>query len=280
VSGFRLVALGLSVAVVASVYFLFFYEAPGHQPERVVWWIASDPHFDEPEDPHLLIPIQDVNELGIADYAVLLGDLLFDSPRYAQDFLDAMSTLDVKRWYYVLGNHDYDRNTEENVLPLFYGSVEMLGIRFIFISDERGWEDGQWVFDGVMGEEQSEWFWRELLEHQEQPKFIFSHQPFDQWNIWGDLADALGSLNIRAWFSGHLHRWQVDDNFEPYGFAYVCDSSLDWKGNYHGVFLFMERRGDTVEVTIRFRDHLNREWISVETMDGAIVENISFTVHL
>jgi calcineurin-like phosphoesterase family protein len=276
----RIIGLVVIVAVVVTV-FVFSLRIGGEETE--VWWIGSDPHVRGPEGLHLRIAIQDVNELGIADRAAILGDIVHNSDEYADDFLQIMDNLKVEKWYYVLGNHDHDETSGENVFPIFYGGVDALGIRFIFISDEVGWEDGEQIFGGVMREDQYEWLWMELFNRKDQPVFIFSHQKYNQWNVWPELASSLeeGTFNLKAWFYGHLHRWTISENIvEPYGFIEVGASSLDWAGNYHGIFIFLKRRGDTTEVTIKFRDHLNREWISVETVDDGVVENISFSVKL
>jgi hypothetical protein len=43
--------------------------------------------------------------------------------------------------------------------------------------------------------------------------------------------------------------------------------------------MFLERKGDTVDVTLRFRDHKNHEWIETP-LEGENVENISFSVEV
>ncbi len=45
--------------------------------------------------------------------------------------------------------------------------------------------------------------------------------------------------------------------------------------NYRGTFLQLNRQGDTVEVTLRFRNHEKQEWVQV---DGK--EQVTFTVDL
>ena len=274
----------IAVAALAVTYSYFFPSTGGDAETRQVWWIASDPHLGHwPPQPleHLEVAIQDVNELGIADHAATLGDLLHNSNRYAEDFLQLMDNVEVKGWYYVLGNHDFDQETDENVFPVFYDGIDVLGIRFVFISDELGWKNDVHYSSGVMGNEQYNWLWMELYEHKDQPIFMFSHQRYHQWNVWPDLVPLITEeLNLKVWFCGHIHEWIIDENIQPYNFIEVCDSSLDWADHYNGVFMFLQRENDTVNVTIKFRNHLNHEWISVETVDGKIVENINFSVEV
>jgi calcineurin-like phosphoesterase family protein len=226
-----------------------------------------------------------VNSLGIADHAAILGDILNNSGNYADNFFQMMGNLDVGKWYYVLGNHDFRQNvnTGENFLPMMYYEVDVLGIRFVFISTEDS-GTGQ-SMNGVMGSEQFTWLQDELTTHANQPVFLFSHQPYSEWNVWDDLAPLIQSeANVKVWFCGHLHKWVINENVKPYNFIEVCDNSLDWSTphNYAGVFMFLQREGDTVNVTIKFRDHLNHEWISVpatlENGEGAMIDNISFSV--
>jgi len=279
--------IGITVAIVglaifAAFTYSHFSSTGGEEEKQQVWWIASDPHLGNyPEQPliSLQVAIQDVNDLGIADHAAILGDLVYNLGEYADDFLQLMDNLEVEKWYYVLGNHDFDQETRENVLPVFYDGIDVLGIRFVFISTEVGYQDGSYVLDGRMGEEKFNWLWMELYGHRDQPIFMFSHQPYDKWNIWPDLASLIqGEVNVKVWFCGHMHEWIINENVQPYGFTEVCDSSLDWADHYHGVFLFLQREGDTVNITIKFRNHLNHEWISVQTVYGRMVENISFSV--
>jgi hypothetical protein len=118
-----------------------------------------------------------------------------------------------------------------------------------------------------------------LETHKNQPIFLFSHQPYRDWNVWDNLAPLIQSeANMKVWFCGHIHEWIINENVKPYDFIEVCDSSLDWAGHYNGVFMFLQRKGDTVSVTIKFRNHHSHIRISVPTVDNRIIENISFSV--
>lgn len=107
--------------------------------ERVTWWGASDPHVghrsEEFPGQHLAKAVVDVNELDIADYAILLGDLVADRAAFGRIFVREMDKLTTD-WTYVLGNHDYDKKTGERALPPRFGAQAVHGIRFIMLSDE------------------------------------------------------------------------------------------------------------------------------------------------
>lgn len=286
--------IGIAVAVVVLAAFavvcLFSYTRGKEETQQVetqVWWIASDPHVGytmSAPDKALQVGIDDVNEYVEnkenikVNHAAILGDLIHESSSYRSMFLQDMENLKVENWYYVLGNHDFEGG--ENILPVFYGGIDVMGIRFVFISTEVG---GGNIFSGVMGDNQLTWLQNELEIHYNQPVFLFSHQPYDEWNVWSSLAPVIQSdANVKVWFCGHLHRWVINENVASYTFIEVCDSSLDWAKNYNGVFLFLQREGGTVNVTIKFRNHLDHEWISVpailENKESAMIDNISFSV--
>jgi len=282
-------AIGVAIVViaVAASAVVYLRSSAGekvitqHGENTQVWWIASDPHLGNlsarPLD-SLQVAIQDVEELGIADHAAILGDLVYNHDTYVSDFFQMMNSLNVESWYYVTGNHDFDQSTGENFFPISYRGIDVLGIRFLFIFTEG---PGGSTMDGVMGDEQLAWLENELETHENQPVFMFSHQPYSNWNVWSSLAPLIQSTaNVKVWFCGHMHVWTIDENVEPYNFIEICDSSLDWSQNYNGVFMYLQREGDTVDVTLKFRDHQDRKWINVPKVGGGTIDNLSFSVRV
>lgn len=264
-----LLAIGaISVAVIAG--FVLISYRPPERVENQVWWIFSDTHvgmwpFAGPNvenklEEHLEVAVRDVNELGVADYAICLGDMVSDKAEYVPIFLRIMDNLKVKGWHYVLGNHDHDWKTWENVLPIVYKGLDALGIRFILISDEVGYREGSKVSGGIMGDNQFNWFFMELYTYRDRPVFVFSHQPYFNWDKWDSLpVTTPGEVRVDIWFNGHHHMWIVENT--NYGFLRFSISSVDWANNYNSVFLFLQRDGNKVEVTIRARDHQERVWL-------------------
>lgn len=249
----------VAVAVIAACAFAGFLVTRGDGEQ--VWWIFTDPHVFPGDERYLRTAIADVNELQIADYAICLGDLANNSHRSFPPIAEMMENLKVRGWYYVLGNHDFDRDTGEAVLPLSYRGIDVAGIRFVLISDEKGWENYVHYGGGVMGDEQFDWLWAELHTNRDKPIFVFSHQPYYQWNVWSKLQTAFdGDVAVDVWFHGHLHQWVLVEN-TPYGFMSFGVNSIDWNKQYESIFLFIKPKGGEVEVEIRARNHLEGVWL-------------------
>jgi len=254
------IAVVAACAVIAALAGVFLINREGGEQ---VWWVFSDPHvFPGGEERYLRTAVEDVNKLGIADYAICLGDLANNSDRCFEPIAAIMENLKVKRWYHVLGNHDFDHDTGEPILPLSYRGIDVAGIRFVMISSEKGWENGANYAGGYMGEEQFDWLWGELITYRNRPVFLFSHQPYYQWNVWPKLETALkdGAMHVDVWFHGHLHQWTITEN-TPAGFMSFGVNSLDWNNQYESIFLFIRPRGGEVEVEIKARNHLQGVWL-------------------
>lgn len=260
--------------------------------EKQVWWIASDPHIGVfPGRPlnHLKVAIRDVNEFvegveGIeVDYAILLGDVFQETMGrpYRENFFHLMNGLEVENWYYVLGNHDFvmPPPSEENLLPPVDMTIEVFGMKWVLISDHAG-DSGRYsnppeFVGGSMTEDIKDWFAEQVILS-DKPVFVFSHQPPRDWDVWKrDLNWSPKGTKLRAWIHGHIHEWRA--NWIDNQMLEFSDCSLDWADHYMGVFMFLERRGDTVDVTLRFRNHKDHEWIKTP-FEGENVENISFSV--
>ncbi len=262
--------------------------------ENQVWWIASDPHIGmysgRPLD-HLRVGIEDVNEYvqgveGIeVDYAIQLGDEFQETmgQEYIENFFQLMDSLEVENWYYILGNHDFvmPPPSDENLLPPVDMTLDVMGMKWILISDHAGdsarYTNPPGYSGGTMPENVKDWFMEQVVLSDE-PVFVFSHQPPRDWEVWKeDLGWSAKGTKIRAWIYGHIHEWRarwVDNQMLEFS-----DCSLDWADHYMGVFMFLERKGDTVNVTLRFRDHKSHEWIETP-FEEENVENISFSVEV
>jgi predicted phosphodiesterase len=283
----------LIVALAGVSFLLFFARGPGESQvvrETQVWWIASDPHIGHPSmrvsDNCLLVGIEDVNDYvenieGVkVDYAILLGDLIHESTasQFREKLYQDMENLKVENWYYILGNHDFNNpHWNENVLPPVDMTLDVMGMKWILISDHMG-DSGSSppeALGGTMPENVREWFVNQVLSS-DRPVFVFSHQPPNQWKAWNEnLQRIANGSELFGWFYGHIHAWSatwLEDQVLAFS-----DCSLDWAKNFKGVFMFLEREGNTVNVTLRFRDHQNHEWIEIP-FQGENVENISFSV--
>jgi predicted phosphodiesterase len=291
------VIISVIAAVLVGVYVILSRPKAGEvSRETQVWWIASDPHVGYFQAAYALTDLQvgidDVNEYvekieGVnVDHAILLGDLVHESNIYTGKFLQAMSNLNVDNWYYILGNHDYNQNAgnksenkwTENLLPEVDTTLDVMGMKWILISDHAGDTNNlnPPEYDGgTMPENVQAWFLSEVL-NSDKPVFVFSHQPPTQWEVWTDnLQDKVTSSELRAWFYGHIHAWG-GYWFENQVLVF-SDCSLDWVHNHQSVFMFLDRVGNDVNVTLKFRDDENHLWIKVP-FQGENIENISFSV--
>ncbi|MFQ6079429.1 MAG: metallophosphoesterase family protein [Thermodesulfobacteriota bacterium] len=273
-----IVIVVLTTALV-GVYGYFHFSTGGteenqEEKETQVWWIASDPHIGlneaNPFDA-IGVAIEDVNNLGIADYAIQLGDVINETMAYRENFFQLMDSLEVENWYYILGNHDFlNPPSDENLLPPIDMTLDVMGMKWILISDHMG--DPR----GTMPENLQGWFVDQII-FSDKPVFVFAHQPPSQWLVWNELGGLVKGSKLRAWIYGHVHRWSA--SWYEDQLLIFSDSSLDWANNYKGVFMYLERKGNIVNVTLRFRDHKNRMWVTTP-LEGKYVENISFSVEV
>jgi hypothetical protein len=291
--------IAVIAAVLAGVYVILSKPKPEEvSQETQIWWIASDPHVGYYRDNALTalqVGINDVNEYvekveGVnVDHAILLGDLIHESNIYTGMFLRAMDNLKVENWYYILGNHDYNQSAEagrkwtENLLPEVDTTLDVMGMKWILISDHAGDTNNlnPPEYDGgTMPENIKGWFLNEVL-NSDKPVFVFSHQPPTQWEVWTDnLQDKVTGSELRAWFYGHLHEWQ--GSWYENQVLILSDRSLDWAFHFNSVFMFLNRVGNDVNVTLKFRDDENHLWIKVpfqvapSQVDN--IDNITFSV--
>ncbi len=242
------------------------------QPVRETWWVSADPHVGYPEyDEYLRTSVQDVNGLE-SDYAIVLGDLFEDDRSFLPQFLEEIGCLN-HGWTYVLGNHDYDRKSQRSsgapILPVNYFSRQIGPVRIIALSDEM-LENRSHVTE--LGRNQDRWFKDVLDDAPDMPTIIMTHHcpltgrrsvsAFEEW-----LADDIRRYNIVLWIVGHAHRWAIDEELEGFGFDRIKVASLCRKHGdgrpCEGALLTIEAGQDRARISMRFRNHLRREWISV-----------------
>lgn len=274
--------------VLATTYSYYSFFLEEEEEEKQVWWIASDPHLGVHGENfyYLQKAIEDVNDYvqgveGInVDYAIQLGDVIHETMVCRENFLQLMNSLEVENWYYILGNHDFvmPPSSDENLLPPIDMTLDVMGMKWILISDHAG-DSGQYenppeYVGGTMPENVREWFIIQILLS-EGPIFVFSHQQPDQWEVWNEeLQEMAAGTKLRAWFYGHIHSWRAR---WMQNILIISDCSIDWARHCESIFMFLERKGDNVDVTLKFRNHENHSWIQTP-IEGEWVDNISFSV--
>ncbi len=246
------------------------------------WWIASDPHIGRDDDALLNLEkaVEDVNDLGISQRGIVLGDLVEDDADHVEDYEDAMNGLD-HTWIDVLGNHDFDRyGTEERVRPRTFFSETVGGVRFIYLSDDGMWNDGD-VKEGYQTEtnlmqDQNDWFKAQLENDPHKPTILMSHQGLrrmyevdhdDGPCFWdtsrrGWLQENWGNYNIPMWIRGHRHAWALEEDYQGHGFVDISPGCIVSRND--GIFMTIEREDGTTTLTFEFRDHEDGSWIPVE----------------
>ncbi len=240
--------------------------------QSITWWVLADPHIGYPGyRENILTSVQDVNNLDI-DYAIVIGDLFEDDRAFLGQFERELNELNYK-WTYILGNHDYDKNTGAPILPVTYFTRKIGGIRIIALSDEMLENRSHRT---ELGKNQDQWFRDVLNEDPEIPTLIFTHHcpiadrrsvsSFDHW-----LADEIANYNIALWMVGHAHRWKIDKNIEGYGFdrikvGSICEKHGD-RRPCESAMLTIEDLGEHTRISVRFRNHEYRQWLTIEGYD-------------
>jgi hypothetical protein len=266
-------------------------EDPSHTSDladfQETWWIIADTHIGSQRrgegDPlgNLKAAVADANELGLSQKAIVLGDLVHDDPEFVEPYENAMNGLNHE-WVDVLGNHDFDRRgTGKRVKERTFFSKDIAGVRVIALSDDGKWVDGE-VVEGYQAEtnlmaDQNDWFRSELDSDPRKPTILWSHQglrrmyknPNDDGPCFWDparrgwLRENWNDYNIIMWVHGHRHEWTLQEDYRGWGFVDVSPGAMGSPIG-GGVYMTFSRRDDVTTITLRFRDHNRREWISVD----------------
>ncbi len=256
----------------------------------VTWWLFGDSHVGHRfYNDQLSRAIDDVNELAVSDFAICLGDCIDErglQPDWHGDhplvewenFVRVMDDLNHDRTY-ILGNHDND-GREPPVNPVAepnYFTQMVNGVRIIAISDEHLDED--YVTDLEMSQEQRDWFKGILKSDPDIPTIIMSHQDpaglarenprstipfFHEW-----LEPRLDEFRIVLWVSAHAHNWYLAENAGGHSFTHLILDSILYEEQ--SAFMTIDNKGDSPVITLRFRDHGKKEWISVEGHDEYVI---------
>ncbi len=256
-------------------------EVTGVLSGGITWWVGADPHVGRPDAyaGGLDVSVRDVNLLGLSDYAVILGDLVEDDSDYVVDFNNSMNNL-LHDWTYILGNHDFEDG--ELLFPINFFSKVVNGIRIIALSDEDG--HGK-PGETTIGPAQDQWLQDTLNDNPDVPTIIMTHHSptssgkrgrsvssFDDW-----LADSIEGYNIVAWFVAHDHIWKIEEDAGGYGFTEVfvneiIDKNSPTSDTSHGMFMTIEDEEESAKITLKFRDHYNQQWLTIDGHSEYIIE--------
>lgn len=179
------------------------------------------------------------------DFIIQMGDFCFGDTKN-KDFLNIWEQFKGPK-YHVLGNHDMDRNSKEEMLdfwgmPKTYYSYDFSGYHFIVLDANFIYQDGKfidykhanfYVDDSVttfIDDEQIEWF-KADLEVTRLPTIVFSHQSLwhYQWGVKNRLTlqriMEAHKEKVICCFNGHNH---LDFHHHQNGIDYVEINSMSY----------------------------------------------------
>jgi predicted MPP superfamily phosphohydrolase len=236
----------------------------GTGKRKISFGICSDVHQDifYKVEERLEEFIQKANEKKM-DFIIQLGDFCFPKEEN-QNFMSIWNSFNGPK-YHVLGNHDMDKGTKEEILDFWgadktkpYYSFDFESFHFIVLDPNNIRKDGKSIAyskgnyfsenqDDInyIPAEQLEWL-KDDLSKTSRPTIIFSHQPICQTvskkkDIVADgsgVLDILSEANkdskkVIACFSGHLHKnWHVQEHsihhiqINSMGYLWVGDNYI------------------------------------------------------
>lgn len=180
------------------------------------------------------------------DFIIQMGDFCFGENKN-KGFLKIWEQYKGPK-YHILGNHDMDRNTKQEMLdfwgmPKTYYSYDFAGYHFIVLDANFLYQDGKYidyknanfyVDDSIttfINEEQIEWF-KSDLEATKFPTLVFSHQSLwhYQWGVKNRLVlqkiMEAHKAKIVCCLNGHDH---LDYYHHQNGINYVELNSMSYQ---------------------------------------------------
>ncbi|MDH3651164.1 MAG: metallophosphoesterase [Saprospiraceae bacterium] len=180
------------------------------------------------------------------DFIIQLGDFCMGDPKN-MDFLAIWQTFKGPK-YHVLGNHDMDRHSKQEMLdfwemPSTYYSYDFQDFHFIVLDANFLYQDGKFIdyekanfyvdssYRTFVDDNQIEWF-KADLEETRLPTIVLSHQSLwhYQWGIKNRLilqkAMEAHSDKIVCCMNGHNH---IDFHHHQNGIDYIEINSMSYQ---------------------------------------------------
>ncbi len=230
----------------------------GPQAPPLRFAVISDVHHGLAPDASTRLEtfVREVKRRKGLDFALQMGDFCHPTPESeVSKFLDLWNQIDLPKRH-VLGNHDMDRGTKEQIMALWnmprrYGSFEQGDYRFIYLDLNHfrkagklhSYANGNYFTSNATHNwadpEQLAWLERELSKT-DKPTFILSHQPlgFAAKNqaLPPEQIEVLEIIKkngrVVACLSGHLHV----DRLETYAgipCLSINSASYFWQSGMH-----------------------------------------------
>ncbi len=209
--------------------------------------IATDIHKDlMPDADQRLEAFMEKAENKKVDFIIQMGDFCMADSKN-RDFLKIWNSFKGPK-YHVLGNHDMDKHSKEQMLdfwemPKTYYSYDFNGVHFIVLDANFLYQDGKFTdYDKAnfyidsslrtfINDEQIEWFKADLNETK-LPTVIFSHQSLwhYQWGVKNRLTIQkileANKEKVICCFNGHNH---IDYHHVLNGIHYIEVNSMSYQ---------------------------------------------------
>ncbi len=212
--------------------------------KKLKFGIVSDVHKDlmPDADKRLEVFINQAQKRKV-DFIIQMGDFCFAEEKN-KNFLNIWEQYNGPK-YHVLGNHDMDKNSKEEMLdfwgmPKTYYSYDLGGYHFIILDANFLYQDGQFIdyknanfyvdssIRTFVNEEQIDWF-KSDLEVTKNPTLVFCHQ-----SLWygvknrEKLQKIMETHNekIICSLNGHNH---TDYHFKQREIDYIGINSLSYQ---------------------------------------------------
>ena len=180
------------------------------------------------------------------DFIIQMGDFCFGDAKN-KDFLEIWEAYKGPK-YHILGNHDMDKNSKEEMLdfwgmPKTYYSYDFGGYHFIVLDANFLYQDGKFIdyknanfyvdssIRTFINDEQIEWF-KDDLGGTKFPTIVFSHQSLwhYQWGVKNRLAlqkiMEAHKEKVICCLNGHDH---LDYHHRQNGIDYVEVNSMSYQ---------------------------------------------------
>lgn len=239
--------LGTGSALTLLPFTSLSFTAKANQEEILRFGIVADVHKDlmPDADQRLEQFIEKANAKKV-DMIIQLGDFCMGESKN-RDFMGIWETFKGPK-YHVLGNHDMDRNSKEEMLhfwgmPNNYYSYDLNGVHFIVLDANFLYLDGKYIdydkanfyVDGSLltyiDDEQIEWF-KADLGATPLPAIVLSHQSLwhHQWGVKNrlrlqEIMEASAD-KIICCFNGHNH---IDFHRHLNGVDYIEINSMSYQ---------------------------------------------------
>jgi len=209
--------------------------------------IVADVHKDLMPDANKRLEtfINEANERDV-DFIIQMGDFCMAENKN-KDFLEIWETYRGPK-YHVLGNHDMDKQSKEEMLdfwgmPKTYYSYDFQGFHFIILDANFLYQDGKYIdynkanfyvddtLRTYINNEQIEWFNADLMATK-LPTIIFSHQSL--WHYQWGVKNRLTLQKIMekqkgkviCCMNGHNH---IDYHHYQNGINYIEINSMSYQ---------------------------------------------------